>query len=101
MKNITITQESLMEAIQAAFDLGKTYAGDELESCGIETPAGRFKGGHSRHERQAIWEAWIEARGGTNLHSGDAKTDIVMAAVMKSAKFEDLVPMVRGIFQMD
>ncbi len=98
---IKITTEALMEAVQAAFDLGKTYAADELDSCGIDTPAKKFKGRQSADEREVIWQSWIESRGGLNLHSGDAKTDIVMAAVIKSAKFEDLVPMVRELVSMD
>lgn len=99
--NVTITTEALMQAVQAAFELGKTYAADELDSCGIDTPATKFKGGQSADEREVIWESWVESRGGLNLHSGDAKTDIVMAAVLKSASFQDLVPMVRELMKMD
>jgi hypothetical protein len=99
--NVTITTEALMEAVQAAFELGKYYAADELDSCGIDTPIKKFKGGQSAHEREGLWLSWIESRGGLNLHSGDAKTDIVMAAVLKSAKFNDLVPMVRELMKMD
>jgi hypothetical protein len=99
--NVTITTEALMEAVQAAFELGKYYAADELDSCGIKTPFVKFKAGQTADQREVIWESWIESRGGLNLHSGDAKTDIVMAAVLKSAKFNDLVPMVRELMKMD
>lgn len=95
--NVTITTEALMEAVQAAFELGKYYAADELESCGVETPLRKSKG----LKDDVAWETWVETRGGLNLHSGDAKTDIVMAAVLKSAKFNDLVPMVRELMRMD
>jgi hypothetical protein len=98
--NVTITTEALMEAVQAAFELGKYYAADELDSCGIDTPLRKAKD-LSGNKFEVAWETWVESRGGLNLHSGDAKTDIVMAAVLKSAKFNDLVPMVRELMKMD
>ena len=68
---ISIDIHKLNEAIEAAFQLGKIYAADELASIGMEPPRG-----------VQAWDAWIENKGGYTLHSGDAKREIMTELVM-------------------
>jgi len=84
---IQVDIHKLNEAIEAAFNLGKVYAADEMASTGTKTPP--IIAGAPLRE----WDAWIESHGGITLHSGDAKreimTELVMAGEMGDAfKFE-------------
>lgn len=67
-----IDMNKLNEAIEAAFNLGKMYASDELASIGMEVPRA---GGNA-------WDVWIENKGGHTLYAGDAKRQIMTELVM-------------------
>jgi len=67
-----LTAAQLCDIIDDAFELGKTYATDELESCRPMC---------TRHvpvyKNANEWNAFIELNGGYTFHSGDAKADIL------------------------
>lgn len=67
-----VTAEQLCNIIDDAFELGKTYATDELESC---------RPMNTRHvpvyTNADEWNAFIEKNNGHTFHSGDAKADIL------------------------
>jgi hypothetical protein len=73
---ISVDINKLNEAIEAAFNLGKIYAADEIASTGTKTPP-IISG-----EPLRKWDAWIESKGGHTLHSGDAKREIMTELVM-------------------
>ena len=71
---VTLTPSELSDIIDLAFDLGKIYASDELESTGAKVFPRR--GG----EGLKGWDEYIEENGGVCLNSGDAKLDILWNA---------------------
>jgi len=73
---IQVDIHKLNDAIEAAFQLGKVYAADEMASTGTKTPP--IIAGAPLRE----WDAWIENHGGIALHSGDAKREIMTELVM-------------------
>lgn len=73
MTKVTLTPSELSHIIDKAFLLGKVYCIDELHSAGFEAPPLTI---NSEKE----WNNRIEKQGGSILHSGDAKLDIVWEA---------------------
>ena len=77
MDKFNLTTEQLSCLIDKAFELGKIYATDELNSCapfpkGLKVPV-------FRNEEQ--WEEFIEKSNGLTFDSRDAKTDILFEAL--------------------
>lgn len=72
MDTFTLTTAQLIDIIDDAFALGKTYATDELATISpISTdkvPVCRGRG---------AWHEFIESNGGHTLHSGDAKGSLL------------------------
>jgi hypothetical protein len=87
MRTFTLTPEQLTDLVDRAFELGKVYACDELDTCGINTPLRLFKSGQNFDNH---FGRWIEAKGGYTLHSGEAKQDIILDVVKEQLR--DLFP---------
>ena len=67
-----LSSAQLCEIINDAFELGKTYATDELDSCrSINT---RKVPTYTNADK---WNEFIEKNGGHTLHSGEAKFEIL------------------------
>lgn len=72
MQKVTLTPSELSDLIDRAFDLGKSYATDEIASIApISTQKVPLCVGTGE------WEEFIESNGGVLLNSGDAKLDIL------------------------
>lgn len=75
----TLTPQQLADIIDDAFELGKRYATDELNTLRpgffhkTRTPI--YKDGN---ETANDWNEMLDLNGGHGLHSGDAKMDILM-----------------------
>jgi len=74
----TFTPQQLADLIDDAFDLGKVYATDELNTL----PAGFFANTttavYKRNDSTAdCWTRFLDDNGGHGLHSGDAKLDLL------------------------
>ena len=82
-----LTPEQITNLVEDAFNLGKIYAADELESCGSVVP--RIISGEDPLQN---WQPFLDGRGGVALHSGDAKTDLIM---------RHLQPTLRDVFKCD
>lgn len=87
MNNITtykLTPQQLADLIDEAFNLGKVYATDELNTTALDatTMIPVWKS-------EAQWTEFIESNGGHTLHSGDAKLEML---------FELLKPVLRDQF---
>lgn len=67
-----LTAVQLCDLIDDAFALGKLYATDELNTCRWVNSS-RVPVCDSNEK----WEAFIDANGGHNLHSGDAKAEML------------------------
>ena len=67
-----LTAAQLCDIIDDAFELGKTYATDELDSC--RTMNTRNVPVYTDADK---WNAFIEKNGGHTLHSGDAKSEML------------------------
>jgi hypothetical protein len=90
MNNITtykLTPQQLADLIDEAFNLGKVYATDELNSTAIEIIV--EDKGIPVWKSEAEWNEFIESNGGHTLHSGEAKLDLL---------FELLKPVLRDQF---
>ncbi len=72
MQKVSLTPAELSDIIDKAFDLGKTYATDELASI---APISTEK--VPSCVRNWEWNEFIESNGGVLLNSGDAKLDIL------------------------
>jgi hypothetical protein len=90
MNNITtykLTPQQLADLIDEAFNLGKVYATDELNSTA--TWDSSKSTGIPVWKSEAEWNEFIESNGGHTLHSGEAKLDLL---------FELLKPVLRDQF---
>lgn len=74
---VTLTPTELGDIINRAFNLGKVYAADELQSVGFDSPSAKGGGLHATQAFLDTWGKWIEQNGGNSLNSGDAKLDIL------------------------
>lgn len=81
MQTIKLTPAQITDLVEDAFNLGKLYAADELESCGSIVP--RIVRGDDPLEN---WQPFLESRGGVSLHSGDAKTDLVLRHLQQNLR---------------
>ena len=70
MDKFNLTTEQLSCLIDKAFELGKIYATDELNSCRDINRIAVF-------EDDEQWDSYIEDNNGVTLDSGDAKADIL------------------------
>lgn len=75
---IQVDIHKLNDAIEAAFNMGKLYAADEIATTGMKTPP------ILPNDPMWLdkWNSWIESKGGHGLHSGEAKREIMMELVM-------------------
>jgi len=73
MHTIKLTPAQITDLVEDAFNLGKVYAADEIESCGSVVP--RIVAGEDPLKN---WQQFLDSRGGVALHSGDAKTDLIL-----------------------
>ena len=90
MTQVTLTPAQIGDMIDEAFNLGKIYAADELQSAGYSTVPTRKAGGVLEDEAfRLTWNQHIQERGGNTLNSGDAKLDILFDAVVRHMR-EDL-----------
>ena len=83
MNDITtykLTPQQLADLIDEAFNLGKVYATDELNSMMPRIPVWKS---------EAEWNLFLEVNGCHSLHSGEAKLDLL---------FELLKPALRDQF---
>jgi len=81
METIKLTPAQITDLVEDAFNLGKLYAADELESCGAVVP--RIVAGEDPLKN---WQPFLESRGGVSLHSGDAKTDLILRHANQSLR---------------
>ena len=82
---LKITTEQLSDIIDAAFEVGKAYAIDELSSCRPMSTADVHVVAEDK------WSEFIESNGGQTLHSGHAKKDIVVRYLFNNIlKNEDI-----------
>ena len=82
---LKITTEQLSDIIDAAFEVGKAYAIDELSSCRPMSTADVHVVAEDK------WSEFIERNGGQTLHSGHAKKDIVVKYLFNNIlKNEDI-----------
>jgi len=75
---IQVDIHKLNDAIEAAFNMGKLYAADEMATTGIKTPIIP----HNDPMWLDRWNDWIESKGGHGLHAGEAKREIMTELVM-------------------
>lgn len=70
----SFTPQQLADLIDDAFELGKVYATDELNTL----PAGFFANKQTAvYKTHESWTQWLDKNGGHGLHSGDAKLDML------------------------
>ena len=74
-----LTAQELADIIDRAFNLGKTYATDELHSTAITVIV--KDQGIPVWKSEAEWTEFIESNGGHTLHSGRAKEELLYNAV--------------------
>ncbi len=74
-----LTGQQLADIIDKAFNMGKVYATDELNSTAIEVIV--EDKGIPVWKSEAEWNEFIESNGGHTLHSGRAKEELLYNAV--------------------
>ena len=75
---VTLTPTELGDIIDRAFNLGKMYAADELETTDeLDLPA---------IMEPKDWDDWVQSHGGQTLNSGAAKHDILWEAVVMTLR---------------
>ena len=87
METIKLTAAQITDLVEDAFNLGKVYAADELVSCGSVVP--HIVAGEDPLKN---WQPFLDLRGGVALHSGDAKTDLIL---------RHATPSLREVFKCD
>ncbi len=81
MQSIKLTPAQITDLVEDAFNLGKVYAADELESCGAVVP--RIVPGEDPLKN---WQPFLDSRGGVALHGGDAKTDLILRHLQQNLR---------------
>lgn len=78
MDTFTLTPQQLADLVDKAFDLGKVYATDELNTLPIGFFANTATPVYKRNGSTAdAWTKFLDKNGGHGLHSGDAKADVL------------------------
>jgi len=76
MENFSLSKEAVLQAIQAAYELGKQTACEEMRSAGysVKIPDGE--------DGKAIYKHHIESRGGYLVKTSQKRSCIFMDAIL-------------------
>ena len=76
-----LTGQQLADLIDKAFNLGKVYATDELNTTAIKATTVSLPTSIPVWKSEAEWTEFIESNGGHTLYSGLAKEELLYNAV--------------------
>lgn len=73
-ETMKLTMEQISDIVDQSFELGKSYAVQEIESTGANV---------CTYTTEHAWGKYIESKGGYTFHSGDAKKDLVVRVLQE------------------